>query len=401
MTAFSPKLAPKISRYLAETQPATPCLVVDLDRVEQNYAAMRAAFPMARIFYALKANPARPVLERLVSLGACFDAASWEEVEMCLAAGATPDRISFGNTIKKAASIARAHGLGINLFVFDSEAELEKLAVHAPGARVFCRLVVGTEGAMFPLARKFGTSIDMAAELMLRARALGLDPYGLSFHVGSQQMSPEAHEAAIGQAAMLFDELDHAGVKLRMLNLGGGFPAHYQDEIPAIGAFAHGIHRALAFHFGDDLPEVLVEPGRFLVGDAGVIVAEVVLVSRRAKNDPTRWVYLDIGRFGGLAETEDEATRYLITTPHDGGEDGPVVIAGPTCDSADTLYEKAGYRLPLALRHGDRVLLHATGAYVSTYATTGFNGFRPLSEVYLSGNAVVSATKSGTSQPVL
>jgi ornithine decarboxylase len=351
--------------------------------VAQNFAAMRAAFPMARIFYALKANPAKPILQRLVELGACFDAASLEEIEMCLAAGATPDRISFGNTIKKASSITRARELGIDLFVFDSEAELEKIAAHAPGTRVFCRLIVGTEGAVFPLARKFGTGMDMAAELMLKAAELGLDPYGLSFHVGSQQMSPEAHEAAIGQAAMLFDELAQAGVTLRMVNLGGGFPAHYQDEIPAIGAFAHGITRALAFHFGDSLPEVLVEPGRFLVGDAGVVEAEVVLVSRRAKNEPTRWVYLDIGRFGGLAETEDEATRYLITTPHDGGEDGPVIIAGPTCDSADTLYEKSSYRLPLALKHGDRVHIHATGAYVSTYATTGFNGFRPLDEYYI------------------
>jgi ornithine decarboxylase len=383
MTAIQPKMAPKIARFLAEKMPATPCLVFDVDRVAQNFAAMRAAFPMARIFYALKANPAKPILQRLVELGACFDAASLEEIEMCLAAGATPDRISFGNTIKKASSITRARELGIDLFVFDSEAELEKIAVHAPGTRVFCRLIVGTEGAVFPLARKFGTGMDMAAELMLKAAELGLDPYGLSFHVGSQQMSPEAHEAAIGQAAMLFDELAQAGVTLRMVNLGGGFPAHYQDEIPAIGAFAHGITRALAFHFGDSLPEVLVEPGRFLVGDAGVVEAEVVLVSRRAKNEPTRWVYLDIGRFGGLAETEDEATRYLITTPHDGGEDGPVIIAGPTCDSADTLYEKSSYRLPLALKHGDRVHIHATGAYVSTYATTGFNGFRPLDEYYI------------------
>jgi ornithine decarboxylase len=383
MTAIQPKMAPKIARFLAEKMPATPCLVFDVDRVAQNFAAMRAAFPMARIFYALKANPAKPILQRLVELGACFDAASLEEIEMCLAAGATPDRISFGNTIKKASSITRARELGIDLFVFDSEAELEKIAAHAPGTRVFCRLIVGTEGAVFPLARKFGTGMDMAAELMLKAAELGLDPYGLSFHVGSQQMSPEAHEAAIGQAAMLFDELAQAGVTLRMVNLGGGFPAHYQDEIPAIGAFAHGITRALAFHFGDSLPEVLVEPGRFLVGDAGVVEAEVVLVSRRAKNEPTRWVYLDIGRFGGLAETEDEATRYLITTPHDGGEDGPVIIAGPTCDSADTLYEKSSYRLPLALKHGDRVHIHATGAYVSTYATTGFNGFRPLDEYYI------------------
>jgi ornithine decarboxylase len=376
-------MTPKIEQFLASRQPPTPCLVLDLDRVEQNFHAMHAAFPAAKIYYAVKANPARPVLQRLVALGSCFDAASWEEIEMCLQAGATADRISYGNTIKKASSIRRAREAGIDLFVFDCEAELEKIAEQAPGARVFCRLVVGTEGAIFPLARKFGTGTDMARDLMLRAGALGLVPYGLSFHAGSQQMSPDAHEAAIGQTAMLFDELAQAGVQLGMVNLGGGFPARYQDDIPGIEIFAHGISRALAYHFGNDLPEILVEPGRFMVGNAGLVSTEVLLVSRRAKGDPTRWVYLDIGRFGGLAETEGEATRYHVVTPYDGSEDGPVVIAGPTCDSADTLYEKSGYRMPLSLKTGDRVQIHAAGAYVTTYATVGFNGFKPLDEYYI------------------
>ncbi len=376
-------MTPKIERFLADRQPETPCLVVDLDRVEENYRAMVAAFPQARIFYAIKANPARPVLERLVALGANFDAASWEEISMCLAAGATPDRISFGNTIKKAVAIRRAWEAGIDLFVFDSAEELAKIAAHAPGARVFCRLIVATEGAAFPLSRKFGTHTDMAVELMQQAATLGLVPYGLSFHPGSQQVGPDAHEAAIGQVAMLFDELEQHGIKLAMINLGGGFPTRYQDEIAPVADFGRGIGRALSFHFGNDLPEVLLEPGRYLVGDAGVVESEVVLVSQRSKTDPLRWVYLDIGRFGGLAETEAESTRYHITTPHDGEPDGPVIIAGPTCDSADTLYERSNNRMPLALTAGDRVRLHAAGAYISTYASTGFNGFKPLDEYYV------------------
>jgi ornithine decarboxylase len=109
----------------------------------------------------------------------------------------------------------------------------------------------------------------------------------------------------------------------------------------------------------------------------------VVLVSRRDPHDPVRWVYLDIGRFGGLAETEGEAIRYRITTPHDGTPMGPVAIAGPTCDGADILYERSNYRLPLALASGDRVELQATGAYVTTYASQRFNGFAPLAEYYL------------------
>jgi ornithine decarboxylase len=376
-------LTPKVARFLDDNRPATPCIVVDLDRVEQNYLDMRAAFPAAKIFYALKANPGRPVLKRLADLGSSFDAASWEEIEMCLAAGATADRISFGNTIKKASSIRRAHAAGVDLFVFDSPEELEKIAEHAPGARVFCRLVVATDGAIFPLARKFGVGTDMALELMRRAADLRLVPYGLSFHPGSQQTGSEAHEAAIGQVAMLFDALEHDGVKLRMINLGGGFPSRYQEDIPDIAAFGHGIGRALAYHFGNDLPEVLLEPGRFMVGDAAGLETEVVLVSHRSKTDALRWVYLDIGVFGGLNETGGECTRYLITTPHDGGPTGPVVIAGPTCDSADTLYEKSNNRMPLALKSGDRIRLHATGAYVTTYATNGFNGFQPLDEYYI------------------
>jgi ornithine decarboxylase len=376
-------MTPKIERFLSDNSPDTPCLVLDVDQVEQNFRDLQAALPRARIFYALKANPGKPVLQRLTALGACFDAASWEEIQLCLEAGATPDRISFGNTIKKAASIRRAHAAGVDLFVFDSPEELEKIAANAPGARVFCRLVVATEGATFPLARKFGTGSDMAVDLMKQAATLGLVPYGLSFHAGSQQTGPEAHEAAIGQVAMLFDDLEQAGIKLRMVNLGGGFPTRYQDEIPPISHFGQKISHALSYHFGNDMPEIIVEPGRFLVGDAAVLESEVVLVSHRSRTDPTRWVYLDIGRFGGLSETEGECTRYRITTPHDGGPDGPVIIAGPTCDSADTLYEQVNPRMPLALKAGDRVRILAAGAYVTTYATNGFNGFRPLDEYYV------------------
>jgi ornithine decarboxylase len=168
-----------------------------------------------------------------------------------------------------------------------------------------------------------------------------------------------------------------------MVNLGGGFPTRYRDEVPGIDAFANAIMRAMTEHFGNDLPDMVIEPGRFVVADAGVVSAEVVLVSRRDSNDPLRWVYLDIGRFGGLAETEGEAIRYRITTARDDGALGPVAIAGPTCDGADIMYEKSNYRLPMALTSGDRVALLSAGAYVTTYASQRFNGFAPLAEYYL------------------
>ena len=376
-------MTPKIARFLAEQQPATPCLVLDVDRVEGNFRALQRALPLARIYYAVKANPAPQILRRLVGLSSNFDAASIEEVRFCLDAGARPAAISFGNTIKKASAIRSAHERGVSLFAFDSIEELQKLAQHAPGARVYCRILVENEGADWPLSRKFGTTIENARALMLRAGELGLDPYGLSFHVGSQQTTTRAYEVAIGKVAMLFTDLTEAGVNLRMMNLGGGFPTRYRDDVPEIDQFGNAIMGAMTQHFGNALPEMLIEPGRFIVGDAGLVSAEVVLVSRRDPESPVRWVYLDIGRFGGLAETEGESIKYRIATPHDGSAMGPVAIAGPTCDGADILYERSNYRLPLALTSGDRVALLSAGAYVTTYASQRFNGFAPLAEHYL------------------
>ena len=372
----------KIARFLADHQPATPCLVLDVDRVESNFRAIRDALPLAQIYYAVKANPAPQILDRLVTLGSRFDAAGIEEIDACIAAGALPQAISFGNTVKKVSAIQRAHKAGVGMFAFDSDEELEKIAEHAPGSQVYCRILVENAGADWPLSRKFGTTVEHARALMLRAGDLGLDACGLSFHVGSQQTTTGSYEAAIARVAMLFTDLKSAGVNLRMVNLGGGFPIRYRDEVPPIDAFANAIMGAMVEHFGNALPDMLIEPGRAVVGDAGVVSAEVVLVSRKG-DDPTRWVYLDIGRFGGLAETEGESIKYRITTPHDGGEMGPVAIAGPTCDGADILYEKSNYRLPMALRSGDRVELLSTGAYVTTYASQRFNGFAPLAEHYI------------------
>jgi ornithine decarboxylase len=357
--------------------------VLDVDRVEENFRALRHVLPDAQIYYAVKANPAPRILSRLVQLGSSFDAAGIEEIRACLDAGAAPARISFGNTIKKVSAIRAAHEAGVPMYAFDSVEELGKLARHAPGRRVYCRILVENRGADWPLSRKFGTTVETARDLMLRAGDMGLDPYGLSFHVGSQQTGTDAYEAAISRVGMLFTDLRDAGVDVRMLNLGGGFPVSYREDVPGIDRFAHAITRAMTNRFGNALPEMVIEPGRFIVGDAGVVSAEVVLVSRRATSDPTRWVYLDIGRFGGFAETEGEAIKYRIVTPHDGGETGPVAIAGPTCDGADIMYERSNYRLPTALTCGDRIEVLSAGAYVSTYASQRFNGFAPLSEYYI------------------
>ncbi len=374
-------MTPKVAAFLDSSALATPCLVLDLDRVAENYAALRQALPAAKIYYAVKANPAAPILRLLAGLGSCFDAASIQEINECIAAGAPASAISFGNTVKKPSAIAAAFAYGVPLYAFDSIEELRKIAAHAPGSKVYCRIAVNNVGADWPLSKKFGTTLDRARDMMLEAPSLGLVPHGLSFHVGSQQTGTAAYEMAIAEVAMLFTDLKAAGIELKMLNLGGGFPIRYQDDVPNTDMFGDAIMHAMTTHFGNDLPDMLIEPGRAMVGNAGVVAAEVVLVCRRMPEDERRWVYLDIGRYGGLAETEGEAIRYQITAG--AGATGPVVLAGPSCDGVDIMYEKTQYRLPLDLQAGERVLIHNAGAYVTSYASQNFNGFAPLTEHYL------------------
>ncbi|MCI5074753.1 ornithine/lysine decarboxylase [Oricola sp.] len=368
----------RIHDFLATRRPASPCLVVDLDVVQDNYCAFRKALPDSRIYYAVKANPAPEILRLLASLGSSFDTASVPEIEMALDAGATPDRISFGNTIKKERDVARAHELGINLFAVDSVEEVEKIARSAPGARVFCRVLTDGEGAEWPLSRKFGCAPKMAIDVLAQAARMGLVAYGVSFHVGSQMTHLAAWDKALADARFVFEGMLEKGITLKMVNMGGGFPTRYLKDVPTAEAYGRAIFDALRKHFGNRIPETIIEPGRGMVGNAGVIKSEVVLVSKKSEEDDVRWVFLDIGKFGGLAETMDEAIRYEILTPRDGDAAEPCVLAGPTCDSADVLYEKNPYPLPLSLTVGDEILIAGTGAYTTTYSAVAFNGFEPL-----------------------
>jgi len=374
-------LSPRIAHFLETAKLPSPCLVVDVDMVEHHHAGLVRALPEANVFYAVKANPADEIVIRLATAGSNFDTASLGEIDLCLGHGVAPERISYGNTIKKKSDIAAAYARGIRLFAFDSEEELAKLAEAAPGSKVFCRILVDCAGAEWPLSRKFGCEPEMAADLLVRARALGLEAYGVSFHVGSQQTDLTQYDRAIAQTADLFKAVAAKGVKLRMINVGGGFPSRYRMDVPPISSYGRAIRTSLKRHFGANAPELIVEPGRYIVGDAGVITSEVVLVSHKGGADERRWVYLDVGKFHGLAETMDEAIKYRVLTPHDGSETTPVVLAGPTCDSADILYEKTDYRLPKALKAGDRVLILSTGAYTTTYSSIAFNGMPPLASV--------------------
>ncbi|GBG40891.1 alanine racemase [Mycobacterium montefiorense] len=357
--------------------PESPYLSIDLGQVRKNFRALRTALPDAQIRYAVKANPAEQILRLLAAQGSAFDVASVGEIDACDAAGIDGRLLTFGNTVKKAADVARAYARGVRRFTFDSEQGMTAIAEHAPGAAVECRIAPDFPSSVTPFGHKFGCTPEAAARLLDRARLLGLQPQGVSFHVGSQQLDPEAWALGIRCAAPIFDAI----AELSTINIGGGYPLAYAVGAPGLDVIADVITSALARHFGADPPQLAVEPGRVIAGSAGTISCEVVSV--RTGTDDRRWVYLDIGRYGGLAETENEYIRYRLRTDRDGDRVDDAVVAGPTCDGDDVLYRN--YPLPVTLRPGDRVEIDDAGAYTASYASVEFNGF-PLLPTYFVGS---------------
>lgn len=358
----------------------TPFLVIDLDKVREKYDELLSTLPFAKIYYAVKANPHESVIRMLIERGSSFDIASIYELDKVLALGATADRVSYGNTIKKSKDVAYAYSKGVRLFATDSESDLKKIAENAPGSRVFFRILMDGSGADWPLSKKFGAHPDTIYNLILQAPELGLIPYGISFHVGSQQRDIGQWDHAIATCRYLFDSVKKMGIDLQMINLGGGFPAQYLSPTKDTAIYGEEIARFLRDDFGDELPEILIEPGRFMTGDAGILVSEVVLVSRKSEANQYSWVYIDAGKFGGLIETLDESIKYPIYSEKTGPVQ-EVILAGPTCDSLDILYENTKYAFPASLDEGDRLYFFTTGAYTQSYSSVSFNGFPPLKTV--------------------
>lgn len=370
-------------KSFAQDKP-TPFVVIDTKIIAKQYDDMVHNFPYASIYYAVKANPAREVLTLLRDRGANFDIASIYELDMVSDIGVTPDRVSYGNTIKKRQDVRAFYERGVRMYASDSEADLRMIAEEAPGSRVYVRILTeGTHTADWPLSRKFGCQNEMALELLVLAKALGLDPYGISFHVGSQQRDIGAWDSAIAKVKSIFERLrEEHGIELKMINLGGGFPANYLDKTNELGTYAEKITHFLKEDFGDQLPQIILEPGRSLLSNAGVLVSEVVLISKKSHTALERWVFTDVGKFSGLIETMDEAIKFPIYTERQGELDR-CVIAGPTCDSADIMYEHYSYGLPVDLTIGDRMYWLTAGAYTTTYSAVCFNGFPPLKDYYL------------------
>lgn len=368
----------------------TPVVVMDLEIVRNRYHRLREVFPTGEIFYAVKANPLPQIVQLLAEEGSSFDIASRQELDLVLASGTPGERISYGNTIKKARDVAYAYEHGVRMYACDSLQDLQNLARHAPGSRIFFRIFTEGTGSDWPLSRKFGAHQDIIKQLAVEADRSGLVPYGISFHVGSQQRDIGEWDDAIARTKMIFDALAAKGMRLQMINIGGGFPARYLEPTHPIDVYASEITRFLVERFGDNQPRLILEPGRYMVGDAGVLVTEVVGISRKARNNLYSWVYLDVGMFRGLIETIGEAIRYPIyfgeqpeAPEGKTGEYLDVILAGPTCDSMDILYENHKYRMPAAVSPGDRVYIYTTGAYTQSYSAVGFNGFPPLQAVVM------------------
>ncbi len=360
----------------------TPFLIIDPQQVKKNLRQLQIALPFANIFYALKANPHPSIISLLAKEKCNFDIASRYELDMLLKHKIKPERISFGNTIKKVEDIRYFYNKGVRLFATDSHSDLLKIARYAPKSKIFFRLLVDGEGADWPLSRKFGAHPDIIHELARHAKKSGLIPYGVSFHVGSQQHDVEQWDQAIAQCKYLFERLEKEGIRLELLNLGGGLPSHYLSDSPSLEYYAKKITASLSFHFGKNLPKIIIEPGRYLVGSAACLVSEIVLIAKKSKSMGCEWMYLDAGIWNGLDECEGEAMKYPIMTTIDSRKMKEFILAGPTCDSHDILYEHFRYELPSSIKEGDQLFFLSTGAYTWQVSSVGFNGFPPL-KVYI------------------
>jgi ornithine decarboxylase len=364
----------------------TPYLVTDLDTVARRHAAFTAALPGVRAFYAMKCNPSPEILTTLAGCGASFEIASLGELRMLQRLDIDPAEVLYSNPVKPPAHIAEAHAAGLWRFSFDSPNELAKIAEHAPGAAVYIRLRVDDQDSVFPLSRKFGADVDEAPDLMLLARTLGLRPYGITFHVGSQCGSPAAWRRAVGAAGRLMSRLSLEGIHLDMLDVGGGFPARYVRDVPSLQAIADMINPAL-----DDLlpylPELLAaEPGRHLVAESAVMAVGVIGRERRGAEN---WLFVEVGAYNGMMETLQTANGwdYPLWTSRADHTDAPQVpftVTGPSCDSSDTMFQNV--LLPDTLDVGDTLYIGSAGAYTLSYASA-FNGFAPPTPLFVGAGA--------------
>jgi ornithine decarboxylase len=360
----------EIVRQAARQKYSRPFLIVDTAIVRAKLRRFRAAMPRVRPHYAVKANPDRRVLKVLIQEGAGFEIASIAELDLLLGLGVPPAEVFYSNPVKSRESIAYAAQKGVEWFVVDSVDELRRVHEVKPDAKQYLRIAAPNIGSDWPLSGKFGAGVGDAREIVALAAKLGVDLAGVTFHVGSQCRNPENWRVALEKARSLFDAMARAGLKPRLLNIGGGFPVRHMKPIPAIEVIGEVVNEGLKA-FPEEV-QVIAEPGRYVVSDAGYFVCRVLGTATRAGK---RWMHWDAGLFGGVIETT-EGLKYRIRTDRS-GPDIPWTVGGPTCDSVDIVLRDEP--LPSDLQEGDFIYIRNAGAYTTAYASQ-FNGF-PLPEV--------------------
>lgn len=351
---------------------ATPVLYINSKKSKLAYNQLQNHLPGVIIHYAVKACPHPSILRELNSLGSHFETASINEILECIAQSIDPKKIIFGHTIKKVSHILDAIEIGVDTMAIDSYEEVDKISSIKKGIKVYCRVRVSQVGASWPLGNRFGAPLNEASKIMLYAKEKGLNPCGLSFHVGSQQLSAESYLQAFNQISSIIKQLEEVGIEIKFINAGGGFPVSYREKAPALFDIAKVFNDFKKLYD----KEIWIEPGRFLAATAGFIETEVIQVVRRENELP--WVYLDIGRFQGLAEAEGEMILYKFEHSNQNKELMEARIAGPTCDGVDLICVNAPALVPSNIKAGDRLIIPNTGAYTYTYSSVGFNGFSPL-----------------------
>lgn len=358
----------KVLKHLDTASVETPILLLDKDMVKEKALLIGRKIRNSRVFYAVKANPDIETLRLINELGLGFEIASEGELKILAKLKVKPERIISSNPVKSFRFLRMASDYGVRYFAYDSREEIDKLAELVPGSSVYVRLSVPNEGSEWPLSIKFGVEIDDAVGLMSYASSKGLDPVGITFHVGSQCLNMYNWNMAVYKARELWEAAEKKDIRLRLLNVGGGYPINYTRSVVGVEAIEKNLDRLIRENF-PEYTEVLIEPGRAVVGDAGVFVCTVIGKARRSGE---KWIYLDVGVFNGLMESVGGIKySYVSEEINRSTRKQRFVIAGPSCDSFDVIQKEVHIYEPEV---GSLMLIPAAGAYTVSYASE-FNGF--------------------------
>lgn len=343
----------------------TPLLVLSLEQIEKNYRLLRTHLPRVKVFYAIKANPHRRILELMRDLGSNFDVASDGEIMELSSLGVDGSRMIYANPMKTVNGLRACRNDGVGKMTFDSAGEIDKMARECPGATVLLRIRIDNSSAHVDLNKKFGAAREQALELLLKARDAGLDAAGIAFHVGSQTTSADPYLYALDIAREIFEEAAAAGMQLRIMDIGGGFPI----PEPKVRFNLQEMLNQINARLDEDFPgvEIWAEPGRFICGTAVNLITSVIGVTERGGQP---WYFLDEGLYGTFSGVLFDQWDFKLISFKE-GEQVAATFAGPSCDSLDIMFRG---KMTVRQEEGDLILVPICGAYTSASATT-FNGF--------------------------